>query len=120
MAEKKVQGVPTPEETIAILTTQVLSLTSRMDALEQGSNGKGRRKREAKAVLDTKTGKVYHSHAAAGMAVAPEFGLKVHNFVWYEVIPKAPNRFKDISQEEYTKAVQEQQKAPAGANKAKG
>lgn len=66
-----------------------------------GTTRTGRAPKRAVRCMDTKTGNVYHSHASAGMAVAPEYGLKVHNFVWYEVIAKDKTRFTDISEEEY-------------------
>jgi hypothetical protein len=88
-------------------------------------NGTKKAKLPAVRTLDTKTGKVYHSHAAAGMAVAPEFGLKVHNFVWYELVKgskenpaKCPNRFKDISEEEYQKILAKQSAPVAPATPA--
>lgn len=58
---------------------------------------KKRVKMKAKPVLDTKTGVQYKSKASAGMAVAAEYGLDPTNtFIWYEVIKKDPNRFKEI------------------------
>ena len=79
-------------------------------ALIQGAgkkNGRGG-KHKAQPVLDTKTGKVYPTKSAAGMAVAPEYHLTVHNFVWYELVKgtkekpaKCPNRFKELTPEDY-------------------
>lgn len=61
---------------------------------------KGRQK--AKPQKDTTTGVLYKSKAAAGMAVATEYGLNpTETFIWYEVIKKAPNRFVPVSQEQY-------------------
>jgi len=58
---------------------------------------KKRVKMKAKPVLDTKTGIQYKSKSAAGMTVAAEYGLDSTNtFIWYEVIKKDPNRFKEI------------------------
>ena len=72
-----------------------------------GTNGRGGRHAPIH-VQDTKTGKVYRTQAEAGMRVAPEFGLKVHNFVWYELVKgtknspaKCPNRFKVLDEKEY-------------------
>jgi len=61
---------------------------------------KGRQK--AKPQRDTTTGIVYRSKAAAGMAVAAEYGLNpTETFIWYEVIKKAPDRFVGASPAEY-------------------
>lgn len=61
---------------------------------------KGRRK--AKPQKDTTTGIMYKSQAAAGMAVAAEYGLDAtETFIWYEVIKKAPNRFVRVTPEQY-------------------
>jgi len=101
---EKVQTKTDPMEVIAMLLKQNNELLRENTALRTDGNGttkKGRAPRAAVRCMDTKTGNAYHSHASAGMAVAPEFGLKVHNFVWYEVITKAPGRFTDISEEKY-------------------
>ena len=92
---------------------EIMEKVSKIDsllALLQGSpkkNGRGG-KHKAQAILDTKTGKVYRTKSAAGIAVAPEYKLATHNFVWYELVKgtkekpaKCPNRFKEITQEEY-------------------
>jgi hypothetical protein len=57
-------------------------------------------RKAARPVRDTKTGVVYRSESAAGMAVAGEYGLPAvkpdgtpNSFVWYAVIKKDPNRF---------------------------
>jgi hypothetical protein len=61
---------------------------------------KGRKK--AKPQKDTTTGIMYKSKAAAGMAVALEYGLDPsETFIWYEVIKKAPTRFVSVSPEQY-------------------
>lgn len=97
----------TIEQQVAMMAMELLAMRRELDELKSNDtkvsgNGKGRK---GTKTLDTKTGKVYKSHAAAGIAVAPELGLKVHNFVWYEVIVKFPDRFKDITDEEYDEAV---------------
>lgn len=88
-------------------------------------NGTKKAKLPAVRTLDTKTGKVYHAHSAAGKAVAPEYGLPVHNFVWYELVKgskdnpaKCPNRFRDISEEEYQKILAKQSAPVAPATPA--
>lgn len=81
--------------------------------IQTSPRGNGRGKMGGKAVLDTKTGKVYPSHASAGMAVAPELGLPVHNYVWFEVIRTDAARFKDISTQEYWDRVKTAKEAPA-------
>jgi len=115
-------------DVIAMLLKENNDLRKGMIELMAGGNGnggtkKGRAPRAAVRCMDTKTGNVYHSHASAGMAVAPEFGLKVHNFVWYEVIAKAPGRFQDISEEKYQAVLKANaevvEKAKADAEKAK-
>ncbi len=65
------------------------------------TTGTGRARKPAVRTLDTVTGIIYHAHSAAGKAVAPSLGLKVHNFVWYEIIAKFPARFKDVTDVEY-------------------
>jgi len=108
MEAKTAQGTQkevNPMDVIALLLGELKDMRTELNNLKNGGgNGttkKGRAPRPAVRCVDTKTGNVYHSHASAGMAVAPEFGLKVHNFVWYEVIVKAPGRFKDMSDVEY-------------------
>ncbi len=45
---------------------------------------------------DTKSGIKYRSRNAAGKAVAPEFGLPITNYVWFDVLRVAQNgRFLD-------------------------
>ena len=118
VADKKVAEEATPSTTPTITMTQemfdqLMGKVSKVDALlailegVSKKNGRGGR-HTAQPVLDTKTGKVYRTKASAGMAVAPEYGLKIHNFVWYELVKgtksnpaKCPNRFKDITPEEY-------------------
>lgn len=117
-----------PMEIIAALLEQNKTLLKELAVLRTNGGDttkKGKAPRPAVRCKDTKTGKVYHSHASAGMAVAPELGLKVHNFVWYEVIAKDKTRFQDISDEEYQavlKADAEKPIAapPANATKGKG
>ena len=85
-------------------------LEEMLTALTNGNtkkNGRGGKKVK-QPVLDTKTGKTYRTKSAAGIAVAPEYGLVVHNWVWYELVKgtkkapaKCPNRFREISQEEF-------------------
>lgn len=58
---------------------------------------KKRVKMKARPVVDTKTHMQYRSKAAAGMAVAAEYGLdSTDTWVWYAVIKKDPTRFKEI------------------------
>lgn len=87
----------------------------------QKTNGRGGR-HAPQHVLDTKTNKVYRTKAEAGMAVAPEYGLTVHNFVWYELVKgtkknpaKCPDRFKVIDEDEYQERLAEQAKKEAEA-----
>ena len=47
--------------------------------------------------LDTKTGKVYKSKTAAGIAVAHEYNLPVNNFVWYSILKLDKGRFVDAT-----------------------
>jgi hypothetical protein len=90
-----------------------------------GGNGRGGRHTPIHT-LDTKTNKVYRTQAEAGIAVAPEFGLKIHNFVWYELVKgtknnpaKCPDRFKTIDEDEYQRRMnqQNQQTAPKAETK---
>lgn len=95
----------TTDTQIAIMAMELLALRRELDELKSNGtvkvSGNGKSRKGTKT-LDTKTNLVYKSHAACGMAVAPEFGLKVHNFVWYEVLAKVgEGRFKDITVEEY-------------------
>lgn len=91
---------------------KVISLAILASQLRPGNSGttvnSGRRLfgtyREAKPVLDTKTGKAYRSKAAAGKAVAAEYGLDdKKSTVWYEVIGKDPGRFRELTPDEASK-----------------
>jgi len=67
----------------------------KVEAVVKTAKRKGKQKR--KPVLDTTTNIEYKSKSSAGMAVAAEYGLDPTNtFIWYEVIKKAPTRFKEI------------------------
>jgi len=84
----------------------------RLQLSKNGSSTTAKSNRTPIRTLDTVTGKVYPTHSAAGMEVAPEYGLPIHNFVWYELVKgtkekpaKCPNRFRDISEAEYEKMV---------------
>jgi hypothetical protein len=108
-------------DTMLVLMKEIISLRRDLEDLKKnqgGITGTGRNvrgPRKGVKTLDTKTGKVYHSHAAAGMAVAGEYGLPVNNWVWFEIIKKDPTRFKDISDQEF-EAIQkagEKQETPA-------
>lgn len=117
-------------DVIARLLEQNSELLKEVIELRTNGTGdakKGKAPRHAVRCLDNKTGNVYHSHASAGIAVASEYGLKTHNFVWYEVIAKDKTRFEDITEEKYQavlKANAEKQAKqtttppapPAGAN----
>lgn len=49
-----------------------------------------------KRTTDTKTGIVYKSRNQAGKAVAPEFGLPISDYVWFDVLRVAQvGRFVD-------------------------
>ena len=62
-------------------------------------------KRTKTAIKDTTNGKIYASKAQMGKVMAKEFGLDPgNNFVYYQIIAKAPERFVDASEEEATKA----------------
>lgn len=64
----------------------------RKEAVMETAKRRGRQ--AAQPQKDTKTGIVYRSKAAAGMAVAGEYGLDATNtFIWYEVIKMDPKRF---------------------------
>jgi hypothetical protein len=98
-------------ELITLLVRQAANGTPQV-----ARNGRGGR-HPAQHVLDTKTNKVYRTKAEAGMAVAPEFGLTIHNFVWYELVKgtknkpaKCPDRFEVIDDEEYEARLAEQTK----------
>lgn len=66
---------------------------------------KKRVRQAAQPQFDTKTGTVYKSKAAAGMAVATSYGLSnTETFVWYEVIKKDPKRFRAATAAETAKA----------------
>lgn len=54
-----------------------------------------------KRTTDMKSGIVYRSRNAAGKAVAPEFGLPITNYVWFDVLRLAPKgRFLDTQTRE--------------------
>lgn len=120
MATGTEEATKVTPETMLVIMREIISLRSIVEDLRKnqggiktGKNAKGPRK--GVKTLDTKTGKVYHSHAAAGMAVAGEYGLPVNNWVWFEIIKKDSTRFKDISDQEF-EAIQkagEKQETPA-------
>lgn len=94
-------------DTMLVLMKEIISLRRDLEDLKKnqgGITGTGRNvrgPRKGVKTLDTKTGKVYHSHASAGMATAGEYGLPVNNWVWFEIVKKDPTRFKDISDQEF-------------------
>lgn len=119
---------PTPAPQVVTMSQEDFdALMAKADQIDrivaaiQGSgkkNGRGG-KHQPQPVLDTKTGVAYRTKSAAGIAVAPEYGLPVHNFVWYELVKgtknkpaKCPNRFEEITQEDY-EARNAKQTAPA-------
>jgi len=58
------------------------------------AKGKSRGRAKAEPQRDTKTGVVYKSKYAAGIAVAGEYGLDSTNtYVWYEIKKRDPDRF---------------------------
>ena len=62
-------------------------------------------KRQAVPVIDTTTGRVYHSKAACGKALAEEAGtVPTDHFAWYKLLEKFPNRFRDASDTEIADA----------------
>lgn len=92
---------------------------------EVKKNGRGGR-HKAQPVLDTKTGIAYRTKAEAGKTVAPEFGLKVHNFVWYELVKgtkenpaKCPDRFQELTDEQYAEYLELQAKTKEPVQPAK-
>ena len=113
-----------PMQVIQELMAENKRLTSELIAsihnTPQTGTAIARTRKPAVRTLDTKTGSIYHAHSAAGKAVAGEYGLRVHNFVWYEVIAKDPTRFKDVTEEQYQAYLKTQEaklaasKAPAG------
>lgn len=92
--------VTAQQKQIELLTTRTGSGRS------GGAVGGGRR--EPKPVLDTKTGKVYRTMSEAGKQVAAEYGLAIHNWVWYS-IPDRESRFKLLSNEEYLNRMKAEQ-----------
>jgi len=51
-----------------------------------------------KPTRDAQTGTEYRSRNQAGRAVAPQFGLPLDNFVWFEVLKRAASsRFIDVN-----------------------
>lgn len=77
--------------------------------VEQSAKREGlsKARQKAKPQKDTKTGIVYRSKAAAGMAVAAEYGLdSTETFIWYELIKKDPGRFVSATREQYEAYIQ--------------
>ncbi len=111
--EQLVEMVRQQQEQIDALMEQATKASPIEALIAQLTNGTTKKngrggKHTAQPILDTKTNKVYRTKSAAGMAVAPEYGLKVHNFVWYELVKgtkekpaKCPDRFQEITQEEF-------------------
>lgn len=61
-------------------------------------------KRTKTAIKDIKTGTIYASKAQMGKKLAGEFSLDAgNNFVYYQIIAKAPERFVEASAEETQK-----------------
>ena len=68
--------------------------------------GTTKAKKKAKPTKDIKTGIVYRSKAAAGMAVAAEYGLDpTETFIYYEIMKRDPGRLVPATREEYEKYI---------------
>lgn len=98
-------------EKMSTQSTQIDTLLKVIANLTNG-NGNGKKgnggRHTPKPVLDIKTGIVYRTESSAGKAVAPEYGLPVHNYVWYELVKgtkdkpaKCPDRFKPVTMADY-------------------
>ena len=113
MAEDKEK---TPEERIEALEEAMGTILDMLEALTKKvaevdkkavkkSSGLFGGKRKKTAIRDTKTGTIFASKAQLGKKLAGEFGLDPgNNFVYYQIIAKAPERFEDASEEEAEKA----------------
>ncbi len=104
------------EEKLISLTDSLLQLmtTIQTNGGRTATRGNGGGRQKGKPVKDTKTGIVYKSHSAAGIALAGEFKLPSHSYVWYEIVRLAPSRFVDVGAEEVEEKKEEKAKVPAG------
>lgn len=101
-AEKPKSIVEIMQENIAALTAKVEELSKRPYAKRQLFGGKT----ERNPVVDTKTNKVYISKSALGKTVAAEFELDpADKFVWYKIRAKAPDRFREATEDEAKKVI---------------
>ena len=103
--EERIQAL---EEAISTILDMLESLTKKVSEVDKKavkkSAGLFGGKRKKTAIKDTKTGTIYASKAQLGKKLASEFSLDPgNNFVYYQIIAKAPERFVDASDEEAEK-----------------
>ena len=102
------------EKAVGTIADLIESLVKEIDGLKKStvkkSTGLFGGKRTKTAIKDTKTGKIYPSKANMGKQVAAEFDLDPgNNFVYYQIILKAPDRFVEASDEEAEKVWKEEE-----------
>lgn len=115
------EGQKTPEERIGALEDIAGTILDMLEKLTKKVEDVDKRavkksaglfggKRTKTAIKDTQTGVVYASKAQMGKKLAAEFGLDPgNNFVYYQIILKAPDRFVDASEEEAKKVWAEEE-----------
>ncbi len=104
--EERVAGV---EEATGAILDMLEALTKKVNEVDKKavkkSAGLFGGKRTKTAIKDTQTGKIYASKAQMGKSIAAELGLDPgNNFVYYQIVAKAPDRFVDAGPEEAEKA----------------
>ena len=117
--EIKTEAEKTPEERIAALEEAIGTMLDMLEEITKKvaevdkkavkkSTGLFGGKRKKTAIKDTKTGIIYPSKARLGKELAGKedfAGLDPgNNFVYYQIIAKAPDRFIDATDEEAEKA----------------
>lgn len=115
MTEEKVK---TPEERLTAIEDAIVTLLDMVESQSKKiaevdkkavkkSTGLFGGKRTKTAIKDTKTGNIYPSKARLGKELAGKGDFEGldpgNNFVYYQIIAKAPERFVDASDEEAEK-----------------
>ncbi len=105
-AEERIAGL---EEATGAILDMLEGLTKKISEVDKKavkkSTGLFGGKRTKTAIKDTQTGKIYASKAQMGKSIAAEMSLDPgNNFVYYQIVAKAPERFVDATDEEAEKA----------------
>ena len=100
-----------PKSIIEVMQEKIAELEARLATVEKRPYAKRQLfggKTERNPIVDTKTGKIYISKSALGKNLAAEFSLDpADKFVWYKIRAKAPDRFREATEEESAKVLKE-------------